>query len=79
MIDTGTNEGLARRAVEIINHYKLSSMCFVDRPRCGDVEPMMYWLTDAGLVRCALMCAVRSTQHGRRSSRRAACGADARP
>jgi hypothetical protein len=48
MIDTGTNEGLARRAVEIINHYKLSSMCFVGRPRCGDVEPMMYWLTDAG-------------------------------
>jgi hypothetical protein len=48
MIDTGTNEAQAKRAVEIINHYALSSMCFVGRPRCGDVDPMMYWLTDAG-------------------------------
>jgi hypothetical protein len=48
MIDTGTNQGEAERAVEIINHYDLASMCFVGRPRCGDVRPMMYWLTDAG-------------------------------
>lgn len=48
MLDTGTSPWEAQRAVEIINHYKLGSMCFVGRPRCGDVEPMMYWLTDAG-------------------------------
>ncbi len=48
MLDTGTSQGEAERAVEIINHYKLASMCFVGRPRCGDVRPMMYWLTDAG-------------------------------
>ena len=48
MLDTGTSQAEAQRAVEIINHYKLASMCFVGRPRCGDVRPMMYWLTDAG-------------------------------
>lgn len=48
MLDTGTSEAEARRAVEIINHYRLASMCFVGRPRCGDVNPMMYWLTDRG-------------------------------
>jgi Lysyl oxidase len=48
MLDTGTSQGEAERAVEIINHYDLASMCFVGRPRCGDVRPMMYWLTDAG-------------------------------
>ena len=34
--------------MDVINHYKLASMCFVGRPRCGDVEPMMYWLNDSG-------------------------------
>jgi hypothetical protein len=48
MLDTGSSQAEAERAVEIINHYKLASMCFVGRPRCGDVRPMMYWLTDAG-------------------------------
>jgi Lysyl oxidase len=48
MLDTGTSQWEAQRAVEIINHYGLGSLCFVGRPRCGDVSPMMYWLTDAG-------------------------------
>jgi hypothetical protein len=48
MLDTGTSQSEAQRAVEIINHYKLASLCFVGRPTCGDVTPMMYWLTDAG-------------------------------
>jgi hypothetical protein len=48
MLDTGTSQGEAERVVEIINHYGLAFMCFVGRPRCGDVRPMMYWLTDAG-------------------------------
>jgi hypothetical protein len=48
MLDTGTSQGEAQRAVDIINHYGLASMCFVGRPRCGDVRPMMYWLTNAG-------------------------------
>lgn len=48
MLDTGTSQWEAQRAVEIINHYKLASMCFVGRPRCGDVNPMMYWLNDRG-------------------------------
>jgi len=48
MLDTGTSQAEAERAVDIINHYRLASMCFVGRPRCGDVNPMMYWLTDAG-------------------------------
>jgi len=47
MIDTGASKAEADRIVEIINHYKLGSMCFVGRPTCGDVTPMMYWLTDA--------------------------------
>ena len=48
MIDTGTSKAEADRIVEIIKHYKLASMCFVGRPRCGDVNPLMYWLTDSG-------------------------------
>jgi hypothetical protein len=48
MIDTGANQSAANRAVEIIKHYNLSFMCFVGRPRCGDVEPMMYFLNEAG-------------------------------
>ena len=48
MLDTGSSQAEAARAVEIINHYGLSSLCFVGRPRCGDVTPMMYWLTDKG-------------------------------
>lgn len=48
MLDTGTSAGEAHRAVDVINHYKLASMCFVGRPRCGSVEPMMYWLTGTG-------------------------------
>lgn len=48
MLDTGTSPWEAQRAVDVINHYKLASMCFVGRPRCGDVEPMMYWLNDSG-------------------------------
>ena len=50
MLDTGTSEAEAQRAVNIINHYKLASMCFVGRPRCRDVTPMMYWLNDSGRV-----------------------------
>ena len=48
LIDTGASKAEADRIVEIIKHYKLASMCFVGRPTCGDVSPMMYWLTDAG-------------------------------
>lgn len=48
MIDTGSSKAEADRILEIINHYKLASMCFVGRPSCGDVRPMMYWLTNAG-------------------------------
>ena len=48
MIDTGSSKAEADRIVEIINHYKLASMCFVGRPTCGDLTPMMYWLTDSG-------------------------------
>ena len=48
MLDTGSSQWEAQRAVDIINHYELASMCFVGRPRCGDVTPMTYWLNDAG-------------------------------
>ena len=48
MIDTGSSKAEADRVLEIINHYKLAAMCFVGRPTCGDVQPMMYWITDAG-------------------------------
>lgn len=48
MIDTGTSKSEAERIVEIINHYNFAEMCFVGRPRCGDVKPMMYWLDDSG-------------------------------
>lgn len=48
MLDTGSSQWEAQRAVEIINHYKLASMCFVGRPRCGSINPMMYWLNDKG-------------------------------
>ena len=48
LIDTGSVKAEADRILEIIRHYKLGSMCFVGRPSCGDVTPMMYWLTDAG-------------------------------
>jgi Lysyl oxidase len=48
MLDTGTSQAEAQRALDIINHYKLASMCFVGRPRCGDISPMMYWLNDNG-------------------------------
>lgn len=48
LIDTGGIKAEADRVLEIINRYKLASMCFVGRPACGDVTPMMYWLTDAG-------------------------------
>jgi len=50
MIDTGASKSEAERIVEIIKHYKLGSMCFVGRPTCGDVTPMMYWLTDSGVA-----------------------------
>ncbi|HEU4918344.1 MAG TPA: lysyl oxidase family protein, partial [Candidatus Limnocylindrales bacterium] len=48
MLDTGSSQWEAQRAVEIINHYKLARMCFVGRPRCGSINPMMYWLNDRG-------------------------------
>jgi hypothetical protein len=48
MLDTGTSQAEAQRAVEVINHYRLAVMCFVGRPRCGDVQPMSYWLTENG-------------------------------
>jgi hypothetical protein len=48
LIDTGASKAEADRVLEIIKHYKLGSMCFVGRPTCGDVTPMMYWLTDSG-------------------------------
>ena len=48
MIDTGASQANAQRVLDIINHYKLKSMCFVGRPTCGDLQPMMYWLDDNG-------------------------------
>jgi hypothetical protein len=48
MLDSGSSQWEAQRALEIINHYKLASLCFVGRPRCGSINPMMYWLNDAG-------------------------------
>jgi hypothetical protein len=48
MLDSGSSQWEAQRAVEIINHYKLAQMCFVGRPRCGSINPMMYWLNDNG-------------------------------
>lgn len=48
MLDTGTSPWEAQRCVDLINHYKLASLCFVGRPRCGDTQPMMYWLDDQG-------------------------------
>lgn len=48
LIDTGSSKAEADRILEIIKHYKLGSMCFVGRPACGDVTPMMYWLNDTG-------------------------------
>jgi hypothetical protein len=48
LIDTGASKPEADRILDIIKHYKLASMCFVGRPVCGDVKPMMYWLTDSG-------------------------------
>lgn len=48
LIDTGGSKAEADRILAIIKHYKLGSMCFVGRPTCGDVTPMMYWLTDTG-------------------------------
>jgi hypothetical protein len=48
MIDTGGSKPEADRILEIIQHYQLAFMCFVGRPTCGDVTPMMYWLTDSG-------------------------------
>lgn len=48
LIDTGGIKAEADRILEVINHYKLASMCFVGRPACGDATPMMYWLTDSG-------------------------------
>ncbi|MEO5825123.1 MAG: lysyl oxidase family protein [Gemmatimonadales bacterium] len=48
MIDTGASKAEADRIVAIIKHYKLGLMCFVGRPICGSVTPMMYWLTDRG-------------------------------
>jgi hypothetical protein len=48
MIDTGGGKAEADRILDVIKHYNLASMCFVGRPSCGDVKPMMYWLTDTG-------------------------------
>jgi hypothetical protein len=48
MVDTGSSKPEADRILEVINHYKLASLCFVGRPRCNDVRPISYWLTDAG-------------------------------
>lgn len=48
MLDTGSSQWEAQRAVEIVNHYKLANMCFVGRPRCGSINPLMYWLNDRG-------------------------------
>jgi hypothetical protein len=41
MLDTGSNEADARRAVDIIRHYRLSRQCFVGRPNAS----MTYWLS----------------------------------
>lgn len=42
MLDSGSSQWEAQRAVEIIDYYKLAQMCFVGRPRCGSINPMMY-------------------------------------
>jgi hypothetical protein len=48
MLDSGTSQEEAMRAVEIINFYGLSFECFVGRPQCGGVDPMPYWLNEEG-------------------------------
>jgi hypothetical protein len=48
ILDTGTNQTAAERAVAVIHHYGLSFICFVGRPSCPTEKPMMYWLTGAG-------------------------------
>jgi len=40
MLDTGSNEADARRAVDIIRYYRLNRQCFVGRPNAS----MTYWL-----------------------------------
>jgi hypothetical protein len=40
LLDTGSNEADARRAEEVIRHYRLNRQCFVGRPN----PSMSYWL-----------------------------------
>ena len=38
----------AERAVAVIKHYHLSTVCFVGRPSCPGHQPLMYWLDRRG-------------------------------
>jgi len=48
ILDFAQNRTGAERAVAIIKHYALSSICFVGRPACPGQQPMTYWLDRAG-------------------------------
>lgn len=42
LLDFAANQDLARRAVEVIRHYRLNQQCFVGRPNA----PMQYYLSN---------------------------------
>jgi hypothetical protein len=48
ILDFDQNRIGAERAVAVIKHYALSSICFVGRPACPGQQPMTYWLDHAG-------------------------------
>ena len=50
IMDFDQKRTAAERAVSVIKHYGLSHVCFVGRPACGDVKPMMYWLTSSNVA-----------------------------
>jgi hypothetical protein len=48
IMDFDQKRTAAERAVSVIKHYGLSSICFVGRPACLGQQPMTYWLNAAG-------------------------------
>jgi len=50
ILDFDQKRTAAERAVSVIKHYGLSHVCFVGRPTCGDVKPMMCWLTSSNVA-----------------------------
>lgn len=50
LLDFGSNESEARRALQIIQHYRMNSQCFVGRPN----PPMQYYLVNGAAPSGAL-------------------------